>query len=81
MHSGRAYVGAVGASDGVNEIAVLGNTANLTARLSSAAAAGELVVSEEAAMLAGLDLAQLTIKEMTLKGIERPVRVAIIHNS
>lgn len=81
VHTGRAYVGAVGTSDGVNEIAVLGNTANLAARLSSAAGAGELYVSEEAALKAGLDLAQLTIREIALKGIERSVRVGIIRNS
>lgn len=80
VHTGRAFVGAVGAPDGVNEIAVLGNTANLTARLASAAAAGELYVSDEAALKAGLDLAQLPTREMALKGIERPVRVGIIRN-
>ena len=51
MHTGLAYVGAVGSKEGVNEIAVLGNAANLTARLSSKAAKGEVLISEEAASL------------------------------
>ena len=35
IHTGTAYVGAVGAADGVTEIAVLGSAANMCARLSS----------------------------------------------
>src|SRR5438132_6144105 len=54
IHTGSVYVGAVGASGGVNEIAVLGSAANLAARLSSQAAAGEVLVSEAAATRADL---------------------------
>jgi adenylate cyclase len=42
IHTGLAYVGAVGSKEGVREIAVLGNAANITARLSSKAAQGEV---------------------------------------
>ena len=47
VHTGLAYVGAVGRGDGVNEIAVLGSTPNLATRLSSQAAEGEVIVSED----------------------------------
>ena len=46
IHSGVAYVGAVGSGSGVNEIAVLGSAPNLAARLSSQAADGEIIISE-----------------------------------
>ncbi len=78
LHTDTAYVGVVGSRDGVNEIAVLGNAANLTARLSSQAAAGEVLVSEEAAALAGLSGSHLEKRSLTLKGITRPVAVDIL---
>ncbi len=49
IHQGIAFVGSIGSSQAVNEIAVLGDSANIAARLSSAADAGEIVVSEVAA--------------------------------
>jgi len=78
IHTGRAYVGAVGASGGVNEIAVLGSAANLAARLSAQAAAGEVLVSEAAA--AGTDLDGAEPRALTLKGISEPVGVRVVKN-
>ncbi len=77
VHTGPAYVGAVGAADGVNEIAVLGNAANLCARLSSSAAAGEILVSEEAANAAGLGSGHER-RILDLKGISHPVAVNVL---
>lgn len=48
LHTGPAFVGTVGHGDSVNEIAVLGSAANLTARLSSSAGQGEVLISQEA---------------------------------
>jgi adenylate cyclase len=53
-------------------------TGHQEARLSSAAAAGELVVSEEAAVKAGLDQEALPLNEMTLKGIAQPIKAGVI---
>ena len=78
IHSGTAYVGAVGSRDGVNEIGVLGNAANVTARLSSTAAEGELLISEEAAALAGLADRKLERRSLTLKGISKPVTASVM---
>jgi adenylate cyclase len=78
VHTGKAYVGAVGSGDGVNEIAVLGSAANLCARLSSQAAAGEILVSEESAELADLQTEGLERRELTLKGISDQVPVWVI---
>jgi len=78
VHTGVAYVGVVGSKDGVNEIAVLGNAANLTARLSSRAADGEILISEEAAASAGMDGSGLESRVLELKGIDKSVPVRIM---
>lgn len=80
VHTGKAFVGAVGSGDGVNEIAVLGSAANLCARLSSQAAAGEVLVSEESTKLAGIQTEGLERRELELKGfsVRVPVRVITV---
>jgi adenylate cyclase len=80
VHTGKAYVGAVGSKDGVNEIAVLGSAANLCARLSSQAGAGEILVSKESAEQAGLQAEGQERRVLELKGIsdQVPVRVILV---
>jgi len=78
VHTGEVFVGAVGSGDGVNEIAVLGSAANLCARLSSAAAAGEILVSEETIEFAGMQSDGLERRELELKGISEKVPVRVI---
>jgi adenylate cyclase len=75
LHTGLAYVGAVGSRAGVNEIAVLGSAANLAARLSSQAAPGEVLVSEVAAAAAGLAIAGAEVRQLEIKGLSQPVPV------
>jgi len=77
VHTGMAFVGVVGSASGVNEIAVLGSAANLCARLSSSAAAGEILISEDAAKSGQLDVSALESRSLKLKGIGHPVRVRI----
>lgn len=78
IHTGLAYVGLVGSKDEVNEIAVLGSAANLAARLSSQAAAGEVLVSNEAALSAGLEVGGMPNRSLDLKGIDKPVLVRVL---
>ncbi len=78
IHTGMAYVGAVGSGDGVNEIAVLGSAANLCARLSSQAAAGEILISEDTVKSAQLHDDSLEKRQLTLKGISEAVPVRVI---
>jgi adenylate cyclase len=78
LHTGRAFVGAVGSPTGVNEIAVLGSAANLCARLSSAAAAGEILVSEDTIESAGIQAENLERRVLELKGISEQVPVRVI---
>ena len=71
VHYGTAFVGTVGSTDGVTDITVLGDVANTTARLSSAAAAGEILISEEAYKRAELSGA-FEQRSLELKGKSQP---------
>jgi adenylate cyclase len=79
IHTGFVYVGAVGAAGGVTEIAVLGSAANLCARLSSKAAAGEILISEDSVKSGKLDEAGLESRSLELKGVNQPVLVRIMN--
>ena len=78
VHTGMAYVGAVGSKDGVNEIAVLGSAANLCARLSSKAAAGEILISEDSVKSGRLDEGGFEARSLELKGLSQPIFVRVI---
>lgn len=78
INTGLAWVGAVGTNTSVNEIAVLGNAANLAARLSSQAADGEILISQATSTLAGLDDRGLESRSLELKGISQPVSVRVM---
>ena len=78
VHTGTAYVGAVGAADGVTEIAVLGSAANLCARLSSKAGAGEILISEETVRSGNLNVEGLESRSLELKGVGQPVSVRVL---
>jgi adenylate cyclase len=76
VHTGRAWVGAVG--EGVHtEITALGDAVNTTARLASVAPAGEILVTTAAADAAGLD-GTLERRSLELKGKERATEVMVL---
>jgi adenylate cyclase len=78
VHTGIAYVGAVGTEDHV-EFTALGDTVNIAARLASAAGPAELLVTETALGAAGLaDRARaLEHRQLNLRGKSRPVGVVV----
>ena len=53
VNTGEAFVGVVGTADHI-EFTALGDNVNVTARLASAAAAGEILVTDAAALAAGI---------------------------
>jgi len=75
VHSGPAYVGSIGGT--VTDFTALGDTVNVTARLASEAAAGEILVSAEAAEKAELD-ASLETRHLTLRGRTQPLDVRVL---
>lgn len=78
VHSGVAYFGAVGAVDGLVDIAAVGDEVNIAARLASQAAGGEILVSERAIEEAGVDGSELEARSLLLKGISEPVTARVM---
>jgi adenylate cyclase len=67
VHTGVAYVGAIGEGDAV-DFTALGDAVNTAARLASAAQAGEILVSAPAAAASELDTATLDARTLDLRG-------------
>jgi adenylate cyclase len=77
VHTGNAWVGAVG--EGVHvTITALGDAVNTTARLASAARAGEILVTTTTARAAGLDSSDLEQRALELKGKQELVEVVAL---
>jgi len=72
VHTGDAYVGAVGEPGKSTGIAVLGDSVNVASRLSGQAQEGEIVISEHTVRSAGLDTTGYDFRSLTLKGKEDP---------
>jgi len=77
VNSGTAYVGTVGSGDNV-ELSAMGDRVNVTARLASAASAGELLVTAEAARTAQLEVAGLERRSLALKGKSEETQVLVL---
>ncbi len=75
VHTGTTFMGIVGTDSGMRDITVLGDTANTTARLSSVAAAGEILISEVACKQSGIDTSGLEARSLQLKGRAEPIDV------
>lgn len=77
VHTGTAWVGAVGRG-ARTEITALGDAVNTTARLTAAAAAGEVLVTTAAASAAELD-PTLERRTLELKGKDVHTEVVALH--
>jgi adenylate cyclase len=75
VHTGLAFVGAVGGPDSAPDISVLGDTVNAAARIASQAGAGELLFSSAAATAARLNRDGLETRHLSLKGRTEPMDV------
>jgi adenylate cyclase len=80
VHTGRSFVGAVGEGDAC-DFTALGDTVNTAARLSGCAAAGEIVVSAEAAGAGGLDTTGLDRRTLELRGRDQRVEAWVVRAS
>jgi adenylate cyclase len=77
VHTGQAFVGAVGKGGDIAELTAIGDAVNIAARLASVAATGELLVSEDAFSAAAYGDGDER-RELTLKGITAPVTVRVL---
>jgi adenylate cyclase len=79
VHTGIAYVGTVhGKDQAPTDFTALGNNVNIAARLASKAHSGEVLISDEAYVAAGLDLGNLELRQLELKGIADLVGVHVL---
>jgi adenylate cyclase len=76
VHTGRAWVGAVGAGTHT-ELTALGDAVNTAARLAAAAGAGEILVTTDAATAGGLD-SRLERRPLELKGKQQVTEVVTL---
>ena len=81
VHTGDAFVGSTGAGGAVSDFTALGDVVNTTARLASEAAAGELLVSIEAARAGDLDKPFLEHRTLSVRGRSDPVEVVALRSS
>ena len=81
VHAGVAYFGSMTTTDGLTNISAAGEEVNMTARLGSKAAAGEIIVSEQAINKAGIDASGWEARTLELKGISEPVPVRVLRGS
>jgi adenylate cyclase len=77
VNTGVAYFGTVGQGDMV-ELTALGDPVNVTARLASAAGAGELLVTMAAADAAHLSVSGLEHRSLALKGKSGTTEVVVL---
>jgi adenylate cyclase len=80
VNTGIAFVGAVGSEEQA-EFTAMGDTVNVTARLATAAGAGEVLVTEAAARAAQLDETGLEHRALALKGKSAPTEVVVLSAS
>ncbi len=73
LHYGEAYVGIVGQAGHPTNFTALGDAVNVAERVSSTAAAGELLVSDDLARRLGQPIEGAEARQLTLKGVAEPV--------
>jgi adenylate cyclase len=78
VHTGEAFVGATGLGTTVDDFTALGDAVNITARLASAAAAGEVIVSLAAAEAANMATEQLESRTVKIRGRTEPIEVVVL---
>jgi adenylate cyclase len=78
VHTGEAFVGSTGTGGAVSDFTALGDVVNTTARLAGEAAAGELLVSIEAARTANLDAPSLEHRTISVRGRSDAVEVVTL---
>jgi len=77
VHTGVAFLGSVGSNENTTDIAVLGDPPNIAARMSSSAATGEILISEQA-YVPDINLEGLEKRQLTLKGKSNLVNVYVM---
>ena len=77
INTGQAFVGVVGTAEHV-EFTALGDNVNVTARLASAAAGGEVLVTDAAGRAAGIPMAESERRRLDLRGKSEATDVIVL---
>jgi adenylate cyclase len=78
INTGVAYIGSMKMEGGRTDITILGDVVNTTARLSSAAATGEILVGDKSMEMSGFPRDRLEYRNLTLKGKQEIVDAWVI---
>ena len=78
VHTGVAFMGAVGSEESVVDIVALGDAVNMAAHLASQAGRGEVLVSATTGEAAGLDTGQLETRRLQLKSRTEQVNAYVV---
>ena len=81
VHTGEAFVGATGPQGAADDFTALGDPVNATARLASAAAAGEVLVSLDALRAAGIEPLDREVRTLEIRGREATLDVAVLRRA
>jgi len=81
VHTGLVHIGTtMGADNGIADVRVIGDGVNVTARLSSAAASGEALISSAVWEAAGESPEGLEARELQLKGRSETLHVSVVRS-
>jgi len=78
VNTGVAYIGSMKMEGGRTDITILGDVVNTTARLCSQAAAGELLIGEQAMEMSGLFKDDHELRKLSLKGKQENVNAWVV---
>lgn len=78
VHTGEAFVGATRLDTTDDDFTALGDVVNITQRLTSAAVAGEVIVSVAAAEAAGMTTSQFERRTVEIRGRTEPIGVIVL---
>jgi len=78
VHVGNVCAGTVSSPQGVSNFTALGDEINVGARIASAAGPGELLGRLELCRMAHVETISLEHRELSLKGKQSPIEVAVI---
>jgi adenylate cyclase len=79
INTGIAYIGSMKMEGGRTDITILGDAVNTTARLSSEAAAGELLVGDIAMEMSGLSKETHENRKLSLKGKQESIDAWVVN--
>jgi adenylate cyclase len=78
VNTGNAFVGSVGTSDGRTDFTAMGDVVNLTARMSSMAGSGEVLIGERAWAEAAIADETIERRQLTVRGRNEPIEVYVL---